>query len=469
MLGAVTISGGKIRMYKSVQFLPTISSPLIKGFKIGNNYFCRLPVMMDSASATRAQHCCCIIPVPMLKAIANSEAASAQSRAVATKTISHIANIRQSRTEAQERFAAGEAHQRTHGIVPKYVYQAIFDSDEASPQSKERAQSHLATLGAIKDAKSLLATSKTGTTASKLFRVLYDSHQTDDKQDDQYKLFVENKVPDNADPAAKRVYDDFGRTFNFYNEVLKRNSIDDKGMSLIGCVHFDEDNGKTPGYDNAFWDGTEMCFGDGDPQIFNSFTSSTDITGHELTHGVTAYTANLKYEYQSGALNESMSDVFGSLVKQYSLQQKAKDADWLIGAGIFRDSEGARALRDMANPGTAYKNNKYIGSDPQPKDMDGYVHLPNTDDGDSGGVHTNSGIPNRAFFLAATSIGEYAWDPAGKIWYAALTDPNLRKSNSSTKTAFKVFANLTIKHAQDFGGAPSVAAVTQAWKTVKVL
>jgi len=219
-----------------------------------------------------------------------------------------------------------------------------------------------------------------------------------------------------------------------------------------------------------------MVFGDGDPEIFNDFTTDIDVTAHELTHGVTEFTANLPYESQSGALNESISDVFGSLVKQYSLNQTAKDADWLIGENLFRNPKG-RALRDMANPGTAY-DFEPIGKDPQPKDMDGYVKLPNTDAGDQGGVHTNSGIPNRAFYLAATGVGTYAWEPAGKIWYAALTDPTLKSyfvdpanltKPINTDKAFKFFANLTVKHAQTIGGAAAVTAVTNAWKTVKVL
>jgi Zn-dependent metalloprotease len=401
----------------------------------------------------------------MLKAITNSQAASSNSRAVAAKTLTHIASVRRARVETQAKFAAGQPHPRPQGIVPSHVFQAILDSDTASEESKEQAKSHLTSMGAIKAAKVSPTASKAGTSAMHQFRILYDSQGT--SREPGKKLFYEGHVSANADPYAKQVYDNFGSTFKFYSEILKRNSIDNKGMNLIGSVHFDDDNGQTPGYDNAFWDGTEMCFGDGDPQIFNTFTESLDITGHELTHGVTAHTANLPYEYQSGALNESISDVFGSMVKQYALKQKPEAADWLIGEGLFRNPEGARALRDMANPGTAYKNNQYIGSDPQPKDMDGYVDASNDENGDWGAVHTNSGIPNRAFYLTATGVGDYSWDPAGKIWYAALTDPDLK--NVDTQSTFKVFADLTIKHAQTIGGAAAVTVVKEAWTTVKVL
>jgi len=402
----------------------------------------------------------------MLKAIAHSNAASSNSQKMAIKTINHIKAIHQDRVDVHTSLTASHSHHntRTHGIVPQYVFQAILDSNSASDQSKQQAQNHLNNLGQLKAAKSSSSDAQPATKAMHLFRILYDSKETD--AEFKKRLFSEGQVPTDVDIAAKQVYDQFGSTFRFYSEVLNRNSIDDNGLNLIGSVHFDDDNSETPGYDNAFWNGTGMCFGDGDPEIFNTFTNNLDITGHELTHGVTEKTANLAYEFESGALNESISDCFGSMVKQYSLQQTAKNADWLIGAGLLRNPK-ARALRDMANPGTAYVDIEPLGTDPQPKDMDGYINVPNDDENDWGGVHTNSGIPNRAFYLAATSVGTHSWDPVGKIWYAALSDPALKNINS--KQAFKVFANLTIKHAQDIGGAAAVTAVTNAWKTVKVL
>jgi Zn-dependent metalloprotease len=415
----------------------------------------------------------------MLKAIVSSQAASQNSRDIANKTIAHISSVRQTRLQTQAGSANGDQpanggppangqpHIRPQGIVPSYVFQEVLKSETASEESKERAKKHLASMGDIKAAKVRPATHEAPPQAMRLYRRLYDSQQS--TRQPGKKLFDENHLPDNPDPYALQVYNNFGSSFKFFSEVLGRNSIDDNGMDLIGSVHFDEDNGRTPGYDNAFWDGQQMCFGDGDPEIFSTFTEDLDITGHELTHGVTALTANLPYEYQSGALNESMSDVFGSMIKQYTPnpKQKAVEADWLIGEGIFQNDDGARALRDMANPGTAYKDNKYIGSDPQPEDMDGYVKLPNTEEGDCGGVHINSGIPNRAFYLVATSVGDYSWEPAGKIWYAALTDPALEQVD--TRKTFKQFANLTIKHAQTIGGTAAQTAVEEAWKTVKVL
>ena len=206
-------------------------------------------------------------------------------------------------------------------------------------------------------------------------------------------------------------------------------------------------------YDNAFWNGTQLVFGDGDGTVFGSFTEPVDVLGHEFTHAVTQFTAALTYQGQSGALNESVSDCFGMCVKQRVLGQTAETADWLVGEGIFLPGINARALRDMAHPGTAY-DDPTLGQDPQVGDMADYVDT--TDD--NGGVHTNSGIPNRAFYLAATAIGGDTWEGAGQIWYAALTGGQV-----SADTDFAGFAAATVAAAGDHADA-----VRQAWATVGV-
>jgi Zn-dependent metalloprotease len=167
------------------------------------------------------------------------------------------------------------------------------------------------------------------------------------------------------DVTVNEAYDGLGDTYAFYWDQFQRDSIDDQGMPLHGWVHYGE------GYDNAFWDGNEMVFGDGD--MFDRFTKSLDVIGHELTHGVTEKEAGLQYLNQSGALNESVSDVFGSLIKQYTLGQSAGDADWLIGAGLLAPRVTGVALRSMKEPGTAYDDD-VLGKDPQPATMDDYVH-----------------------------------------------------------------------------------------------
>ena len=262
----------------------------------------------------------------------------------------------------------------------------------------------------------------------------------------------ENDNP-SGDASVNRAYDGLGDTYDFYMSAYQRNSIDGRGMRLNASVHYDQN------YDNAFWDGRQMIFGDGDGQLFTDFTGCLDVIGHELTHGVTQFTAKLDYQDQSGALNESMSDVFGSLIKQKKLGQTADQADWLIGAGLLAPGIHGTALRSMKAPGTAY-DDPTLGKDPQPADMQNYV---NTTE-DSGGVHINSSIPNRAFYLTAAALGGFAWEKAGKIWYCALTQQlhhNAEFSDAATATydtAGTLYGN----------GSAEQNAVAKAWDTVGV-
>ncbi len=265
---------------------------------------------------------------------------------------------------------------------------------------------------------------------------------------------AEDTQPSN-DPAIDEAYDGLGATFDFYWEVFDRNSIDDEGLPLDATVHYGEN------YDNAFWNGERMVFGDGDGDLFNRFTVSLDVIGHELAHGVTEDEAQLAYFSQSGALNESMSDVFGSLVKQYLLKQPADQADWLIGAGLLTTKVSGVALRSMKAPGTAY-DDPILGKDPQPAHMRDFVSTSR----DNGGVHINSGIPNHAFYLVATQLGGYAWEKAGRIWYETLRDSRLRPN-----TGFKRFARLTASVAARLYGSQGTEekAVSDAWKQVGIV
>jgi hypothetical protein len=253
------------------------------------------------------------------------------------------------------------------------------------------------------------------------------------------------------DRIVNRAYDGLGATFALYSDIYHRRSIDGAGLPLDATVHYGRH------YDNAFWNGERMVFGDGDGIIFNDFTVSVDVIGHELTHGVTQYSAGLYYQGQSGALNESVSDVFGSLVKQYALRQTAAQADWLIGAGLLASRINGVALRSMKEPGTAY-DDPQLGKDPQPATMDGYVRTRE----DNGGVHINSGIPNHAFYLTAAAIGGYAWEKAGQIWYDTLTGGALEPDAD-----FASFAAATRSAAKArFGTGAEAEAVDKAWAQV---
>jgi Zn-dependent metalloprotease len=278
-------------------------------------------------------------------------------------------------------------------------------------------------------------------------RHIFDQHHSTSEQPGTL-VRAEGDLPV-ADVSINQAYDNFGYTYALYWDMFHRDSIDDQGMQIDGLVHFGTN------YDNAFWDGNgHMFFGDGDGQLLTDTTKGTDVVGHELTHGVTQNEANLIYHGQSGALNESVSDVFGSLVKQYHLGQTADMADWLIGADIVGPLL-APALRSMKDPGHANSH------DTQPASMDGYVHTAS----DNGGVHTNSGIPNHAFYVIATEIGGNAWDAPGQIWYDTLTSPQLHAN-----ATFARFASLTLRQARLRYGphSPEAAAVKAGWEEVKV-
>lgn len=262
-----------------------------------------------------------------------------------------------------------------------------------------------------------------------------------------------------SDISVNEAYDGSGATYDLYKEIYQRNSIDGNGMRLDSTIHYQK------GYDNAFWNGEQMVYGDGDEdqpvsdRLFNRFTIAIDIIGHELTHGVTQFEAKLNYSQQPGALNESMSDVFGSLVKQRVLKQTADQADWIIGEGLFTSNVNGFGIRSMKAPGTAY-DDPVLGKDPQPAHMKDYVNTIS----DNGGVHINSGIPNRAFYVTAMELGEYAWEKAGQIWYVTLKD----KLTSNSK--FQDCANFTYQTAGELYGAGSIQqqAVKTGWAEVGI-
>jgi hypothetical protein len=261
--------------------------------------------------------------------------------------------------------------------------------------------------------------------------------------------------PATGDAAVDEAYESSGQVLDLFATAFGRRSLDGNGAALSITVHYGQD------YDNAFWDGTQLVFGDGDGEIFDRFTRPMDVMAHEFTHGVTQFTAGLTYQGQSGALNESVSDVFATMARQRVLGQTAEQGDWLIGAGIFLPGVRARGLRSMVEPGTAYDDPR-LGKDPQVGSMAAYVDTSE----DNGGVHINSGIPNRAFALAALGVGGSSWEGVGRVWYDALT-----KKEVTAATDFAGFATATVNSATRLYPTDSavVDQVRGAWTTVGVL
>jgi Zn-dependent metalloprotease len=348
-------------------------------------------------------------------------------------------------------------------IIPPHMLDQIVLN--GTPAQSNLAQSNITVSKSLRATRSagggrltasLTTASMNATVSTGKQRTIYDAKQG--SQLPGTKVRGEGD-PASSDPAVNESYEGSGFTHDLYSNIYKRNSIDNNGLKLDSSVHYEK------GYDNAFWNGQQMVYGDGDEdlppdqRLFNRFTIAVDVIGHELTHGVTQYEANLDYLNQPGALNESISDVFGSLVKQYQLQQTADQADWIIGAGLFTPNVKGVGIRSMKAPGSAY-DDPVLGKDPQPMHMDHYV----TTTSDNGGVHINSGIPNHAFYVIAREIGGYAWEKAGAIWYKALTEK--LKSNSNFTDA----ANLTYQAAADLYGSGSLEqkAVQSGWAAVGI-
>jgi len=255
------------------------------------------------------------------------------------------------------------------------------------------------------------------------------------------------------DVEVNEAFDFCGLTWDFYEELFGWSGVDGLGKRSDSNVHFGVK------FMNAMWDGVQMIYGDGDGIVFVRFTKSRDVVGHEITHGVIQYVVKLGYTGQTGALNEHLADAFGSMIRQRSLNESVMKASWLIGHEIFGPGVTARGIRDMANPGNAY-NDPILGKDPQPAHMRDYV---DTND-DNGGVHINSGILNKAFYIAATLLGGYSWQLLGRIWWKAM------KERITSDADFLSFAKATVDVAAELGGSGGHVqlAIAQAWALVGI-
>ncbi|MGW0792630.1 M4 family metallopeptidase [Streptomyces sp. NPDC002911] len=337
-------------------------------------------------------------------------------------------------------------------VTPPYLLERLLRSEDS--EVRRVALNTMLTTAHLRGERSVRAAFPGAATPGNARRTIYDCRNNTSLP---FAILARSEDgPESVDVSVNRAFDMLGKTRDFFQRVFARNSIDGRGMRLDGYVHYGDD------YANAFWDGRQMVFGDGDGRVFSDLTGSISVIAHELGHGVTEHTAGLEYHNQSGALNESVSDVFGTLVEQWSLGQTAEQADWLIGREVFTPQIEADALRSMKAPGHAWNTEKF-GKDPQPDHMSKYVNTPDTFEGDWGAVHYNSGIPNKAFYLTATAIGGYAWEAPGLIWYETL-----KASNSETR--FQEFADTTYQKAGDLYGAGGAEqlAVLGAWHEVGI-
>ena len=253
---------------------------------------------------------------------------------------------------------------------------------------------------------------------------------------------------DNSFPASAAVDAHYGAvtTFDYYKNTHGRSSYNGSNATITSTVNYDDVPGGA-GYNNAFWNGQQMVYGDGDGQTFRPLVS-LDIAAHELTHAVTGSSAGLIYQNESGALNEAVSDIMAVMVDR---------DDYKIGENSYTPGTAGDALRYLDNPpaGNQPDNyaDRYIGSQ------------------DNGGVHINSGIANKQAYLmiAGGTFRGVTVQAAGravteKVWYRALT------TYFTASTNFAGARQGTIQAATDLYGASSaqVASVTNAWAAVGV-
>ena len=283
-------------------------------------------------------------------------------------------------------------------------------------------------------------------------RVIHDAQNTEELPGVEAR---DDDDPATGDLAVDEAHASAGEVWDLFQTAFGWPSVDGGGSTVIATVRYGRN------YDNAFWDGQQLVFGDGDGEIFERFTKPMDVMAHEFSHGVVQFTANLEYRDEPGALNESVADVFAAMTLQQSLGQTVDQGSWLIGERLFRPGINATALRSMREPGSAYDDPR-IGRDPQVGSMADFV----VTEEDSGGVHINSGIPNRAFALFALALGGFSWERAGRVWFAALTSPGLPRDAD-----FARFARATLDAASaTFPDDPTVGEqLHSAWQAVGVL
>ncbi|KAK1961423.1 metalloprotease [Colletotrichum sublineola] len=412
-------------------------------------------------------HICYVVPPYLLKGIADAECNSHHERQAAKHAL-----------ELRERFAATRAErlailggpraQRNRlasrpSIIPDVLLRHIADSADVDQDTRANARRDLEHLQGLQqkiqraqqdqEQVTLAAAVDSSKQPKKpTYRAVYDAKNSNDEQDLPGQVVrVEGQKPVD-DKAVNEAFDNVGEVLKMYKRFGWL-SIDNHNMNVISSVHFGDK------YENAFWDPErmQMVFGDGG-EFLRNFTGTIDVIGHELTHAVTEHTSPLDYQGMSGALNEHVSDVFGIITKQIVENEKADEADWLIGEGCIMPGVKGVALRSMKEPGTAY-NDPRFGKDPQPAHFKDYV--PTFED--NGGVHIYSGIPNRAFYLVSMAFGGFSYEKAGPIWWKAMNSGRI-----PPRCTFLQFADVTTETAEELYGKEAGKIVRAAWVEVGV-
>ncbi|POR30913.1 Extracellular metalloprotease [Tolypocladium paradoxum] len=434
---------------------------------------------------------CFIVPPHLLRGIAESTGNPEHVREAAKASLAAHDRVSSARRERLATLAqpgdSGAAASRASPFIPEGVLTRLSTSesvDEATRTRAKRDLNHLQSLMAkapeaqkdqpVDVAVALAASSKgkdKDGPKDAPYRAVYDAKKTEDEDELPGELIRAEGEAKVEDKDVNLAFDNVGHVLDFYKEHCNWKSIDNKNADVISSVHFGEK------YENAcewpnqrkslytglqatpVWDPEklQMVFGDGG-EFLNNFTGCIDVIGHELTHAVTEHTSPLEYMDQPGALNEHISDVFGIMIKQKIEDEQSDKADWLIGEGCLLPDVKGLALRSLKNPGEAY-NDPRFGKDPQVDNMAQYEKTFE----DNGGVHIFSGIPNKAFYLAAVAFGGYSWEKAGQIWWKAMNS-----SKVPPRCSFGQFADVTVDCAEEEFGEDAAMKVRKAWTDVGV-
>jgi Zn-dependent metalloprotease len=257
-------------------------------------------------------------------------------------------------------------------------------------------------------------------------------------------VLSENTTGDKVDAAASQAHARAGNAWLFYKTIFGRDSLDDAGLTIVSSVHYDKN------YNNCFWQGHQICYGDGDGKFFSHFVEDQTVISHELHHAVTQFFTpkGLAYIWQSGAINESLSDIFGVTCRQWlEKMEDPKTANWLVGDSCKGSEFPGKALRSMV------PNDKAYSGDNQPSHMKDIKY--GLDDNMK--VHTNSKIGNVVFYRMCQNMDVPSWDKPIKIVYNAM--PKLGRYCS-----YKSFGKALTDSAAELYGAAEVDAVKKALK-----
>jgi hypothetical protein len=372
----------------------------------------------------------------------NNNSSSNNNNSSSNNNNSSSSNSTSSNTGAGDVNAQIAADPNCYGILPPYLLKEMAKRNPG-------AESLGRTLDLMKTLPDESGTSRSVGADEHSVREVYDAQGGGKEALPGVKARFEGDAPTNRF-ETDRVYEYTGQVRDFYKELFDRDSVDGNGMKMVSTENFGHN------FENAFWNGAQMTYGSPSADSPVSTFVLLDVCGHEITHGVTSAEQPLTYYGQAGALNESISDVFGILIKQKSNHQSVADASWVMGEGVWKAGIHGRGLRDLLHPGTAYDDPK-VGKDIQPANMSDYIKTPE----DHGGVHLNSGIPNRAFALFATDVGGNAWEEPAKIWYETrkVVGPN---------PSFAQFAYYSIESAKKLGFDDDVPKLEKAWDAVGV-